>query len=146
MTLTYGSSALRSSAANEYARNSVLSASPVRLLTMLYDRLMLDLARAAAAQEKGEWAEASEQLLHAQAILGELTASLKTDEWDGAEGLKSLYAYVMTALIQANIGRSIDRTRECVELLEPIRTAWHEAAESLPAQPATTGTGTLGVG
>lgn len=146
MTLTYGSSALRSSAANEYARNSVLSASPVRLLTMLYDRLMLDLARAESAQEKGDWAEASEQLLHAQAIVGELTSSLKTELWDGAEGLKSLYSYVMTALIQANIGRSIERTRECSELLEPLRDAWHQAAESLPAQSAPTGTGTLGVG
>jgi flagellar protein FliS len=114
-------------------RDAVLSATPVRLLTMLYDRLMLDLARAEAAQDGQNWQIASENLLHAQAIVDELTTSLNVSAWDGADGLLAIYAYVSNALIGANIHRDVARTRESIVLLEPLRQAWHEAAGALPA-------------
>nr|WP_231703876.1 flagellar export chaperone FliS [Arthrobacter sp. zg-Y179] len=135
----------------EYARNAVLSASPARLLTMLYDRLLLDLARAETAQQNAEWPVASENLLHAQAIITELMGTLKTDVWEGGENLHALYTYSLSTLMNANIGRDAKLTRECIDLLEPIRQAWHEAAAQLPvagATPAAAGTpgGVLGVG
>ncbi len=145
MTVNYSMAAKRA----EYARNAVMSASPARLLTMLYDRLLLDLARAEAAQQEANWPVASENLVHAQAIISELTTTLKTDVWDGAENLQALYAYSLTTLMNANITRNSALTRECIELLEPIRAAWHEAAAQLPAQGAGVGAGpggTLGVG
>ena len=79
MSLNYGLAAKRA----EYARNAVLSATPARLLTMLYDRLLLDLSRAEAAQQAGNWQVASEQLIHAQAIIAELSGSLKVQDWEG---------------------------------------------------------------
>ena len=114
-------------------RDAVLSATPVRLLTMLYDRLMLDLARAEAAQVGENWPTASENLLHAQAIVDELTTSLDVTAWDGADGLLAVYTYVSNALIGANIHRDVARTRESIVLLEPLRQAWHEAAGALSA-------------
>ena len=144
MTMTTGASALRS----QYNRDAVLSASPVRLLTMLYDRLMLDLGRAETAQQEQNWARATENLLHAQAIVSELSSSLRVDVWDGGEGLLAIYNYVSNSLINANIHRDVERTRESIELLEPLRRSWHEAAESLPATPAPgrAAAGTLGIG
>jgi flagellar protein FliS len=131
---------------SEYVEQAVLSATPVQLVTMLYDRLLLDLARAEKAQVGQEWATASEQLLHAQAILAELTSSLRVDVWDGGEGLLALYSYTSTALVNANVHRDVALTREVTGLLEPLRQAWHEAATSLgggavggagaPASPA----------
>ncbi|ROP75352.1 flagellar biosynthetic protein FliS [Frigoribacterium sp. PhB107] len=116
---------------SEYAEQAVLSATPVQLVTMLYDRLLLDLARAEKAQVGQEWATASEQLLHAQAIIAELTSSLRVDVWDGGEGLLALYSYTSTALVNANVHRDVALTREVTGLLEPLRQAWHEAATSL---------------
>ena len=135
----------------EYARNAVLSASPARLLTMLYDRLLLDLARGETAQQEANWPVASENLLHAQAILAELSATLKPDVWEGGENLQAIYAYSLTTLMNANISRSAVLTRECIELLEPLRATWHEAAAKVSAQGATPSAamipgGTLGVG
>nr|WP_231707729.1 flagellar export chaperone FliS [Arthrobacter sp. zg-Y919] len=135
----------------EYARNAVLSASPARLLTMLYDRLLLDLARAETAQQNEEWPLASENLLHAQAIITELLGTLKTDVWEGGENLHAIYTYSLSTLLNANIGRDAKLTRECIDLLEPIRLAWHEASAQLPAAgaaPAAAGSagGVLGVG
>jgi flagellar protein FliS len=123
---------------NQYLADSVLSAPPARLLTMLYDRLLLDLGRAEAAQQASNWPVASENLLHAQAILAELSSSLKVDAWDGASGLLGVYNYASTALINANIQRDAALTREAIELLEPLRQTWHEAAAAVPA-PATPG-------
>jgi flagellar secretion chaperone FliS len=139
--------ALRANQLSQYNTDAILSAPPARLLTMLYDRLLLDLGRAQFAQENSNWEVARENLLHAQAIVAELAATLKADDWDGAANLGGIYDYAMQAMIGANIHRDVQRTKECITLLEPLRQGWHEAAASLPAQqqPALAG-GVLGVG
>jgi flagellar protein FliS len=76
---------------------------------------------------------ASENLLHAQTILTELSSSLNVDAWDGANSLLGIYNYASTALINANIQRDAGLTREAIDLLEPLRQTWHEAAASIPA-------------
>lgn len=128
-------------ARQQYARDAILSASPARLLTMLYDRLLLDLRRAEAAQEAADWETANAQLLHAQEIIAELSATLRTDVWDGADGLRSLYEYVRTALVGANIHRDVARTREAIMLLTPLHEAWHAAAVQESSAAAVAGAG-----
>jgi flagellar protein FliS len=120
---------------NQYLTDSVLSAPPARLLTMLYDRLLLDLARAETDQHAQNWSMASVHLLHAQAILTELSSSLRIDAWDGASSLMGIYNYASTALINANIQRDAVLTREAIDLLEPLRQTWHEAAAAISAAP-----------
>ena len=117
-------------AQQRYRDDAVLSASPERLLTMLYDRLVLDIERGEAAQRAGDWPESSAQLLHAQAIVAELSSSLK-DTWDGASGLRGLYAFLSRTLIDANVGRDPDLARSCRDLVAPLRDAWHQAADAV---------------
>ena len=95
---------------------------------MLYDRLLLDLQRAETAQLGEDWPVASAQLLHAQEIVAELMSSLKPEVWDGGPGLMAVYHYVFDAMVRANTQRDVEKTRECVRLLEPLRLAWHDAA------------------
>lgn len=130
----------RSKALNSYQREAILSASPARLVTLLYDRLLLDLNRAEAAQQAADWATASDNLLHAQDIINELSGSLQPELWSGAEALLGIYNYAGTLLVNANIRRDVGPTRECVALLEPLRLSWHEAA----SLPSGTLTGTAG--
>lgn len=120
---------------NAYQREAILSASPARLLVMLYDRLLLDLARAESAQVAEQWEAAGKQLLHAQDIIAELTGSLEVGAWDGAGNMLGIYNYAGTAMMNANIFRNVALTRECIALLEPLRQSWHEAA-AVPAGPA----------
>ncbi|MCG3017742.1 flagellar protein FliS, partial [Escherichia coli] len=82
---------------------AVLSASPARLLTMLYDRLLVDLNRAQRAQNAGNWPVAAENLVHAQDIISELSASLNDGVWDGASGLRGIYTFAARHLAEANI-------------------------------------------
>jgi len=126
-------------------REAILSASPARLLTMLYDRLLLDLGRAEAAQQNAQWSVASENLIHAQAIVAELSSTLKLDVWDGAADLMAIYTYATTAMLNANTSRDAARTRECIDLLEPLRQSWHEAAQAQSAA-APMAAGALSVG
>ncbi|OIH86765.1 flagellar export chaperone FliS [Arthrobacter sp. UCD-GKA] len=119
-------------------REAILSASPARLLTMLYDRLLVDLNRAEAAQLSGNWPAASENLVHAQSIIAELISSLNSDLWSGATQLHSLYAFSTQLLIDANIKRDPALTRQAITLMEPLRQTWHEAA-SAPAVPVVGG-------
>lgn len=134
--------------ANPYAaqqaqlrRDAILSATPEQLLVMMYDRLLLDLRRAEAAQLAEKWTEAGNQLTHAQAIVAELNSSLKDGIWDGSDGLRGLYGYVNTAMVEANIQRDVRLTQQCIELLDPLREAWHQAAETAPTTRPTGGLG-----
>lgn len=126
-------------AQQRYRDDAVLSATPERLVTMLYDRLLLDIQRAEAAQQIENWSEANAQLQHAQAIVAELNASL-TNAWDGSDRLRAVYAFLTQTLIGANISRDIDRTRSCLALVAPLREAWHGAADALAGSGALTGT------
>lgn len=114
-----------------FLSDAVLSATPARLLTMLYDRMVLDLDRAEKAQRAGDVAEANVQLLHAQDILAELMVTLDVEAWSGGPALQSLYTHLMGELVQANITHDADRTQQCRAVVEPLRAAWHEAAAEL---------------
>ncbi|MET0860806.1 MAG: flagellar export chaperone FliS [Microbacterium sp.] len=119
-------------AKQQYLEQQVASATPERLLTMLYDRLLVDIDRAAIAQAAGEWTDAASHLLHAQQIVAELNATL-TDAWHGSADLRGLYTYLGGRLIVANVGRDQTATAECRDIVGPLRDAWHEA--SLTSSP-----------
>jgi flagellar secretion chaperone FliS len=131
-------SLLNSAAAklSAYNRDSVLSASPARLVTMLYDRLVLDLTRAEEALRAQQWPAAWENLRHADQIVAELASSLKVDLWDGAEGLLQVYGYLAELIVAGTVEHDASKVHEAIELVEPLRLAWHEAADSLPAASA----------
>lgn len=111
-----------------YLAASVQTASPAKLLVMLYERLVLDLQRAAAALEAGEPSKAHEPLLHAQDIVLELHASLRTDAWEGGPALASLYDYLHTELVRANIAKDPRITDFCLGVASTLRDTWREAA------------------
>ena len=115
----------------QYNQDAILSASPNRLLTMLFDRLMLDLQRAEAAQSEQDWNRASGYLIHAQDIVAELAGTLDVERWDGGQNLLAIYLFSSTKLVSANVEHSIERTREVITIMEPLRQTWHEAAALL---------------
>ena len=71
---------------SRYAREAVTTASPARLVTMLYDRLVRDLDDAELAISLADPQAAHAQLRHAQDIVQELSRSLDVSRWDGGRG------------------------------------------------------------
>ena len=124
---------------NRYLADSINTASPGRLLIMLYDRLVLDLAQGEEAIRTNNRDQASERLNHAQEIILELRTTLDVDAWSGAAGLASLYGWLLTELIQANIKLDAEKVAACRGIVEPLRDAWREAVVLAAANPAPVG-------
>jgi flagellar protein FliS len=118
---------------DRYLQDSINTASPAKLLLMLYDRMILDLMQAEESLRTGDREQANEKLNHAQEIVIELRVSLDVESWSGAPGLANLYGYLLTELIGANIARDPDRVATCRTLVEPLRDAWREAAAAAVA-------------
>lgn len=121
---------------SRFRDEALATASPATLLLRLYDRLVLDLTRAVAAAEAGERATVTEQTRHAQAIVQELLLSLDTGVWPDGVKLKALYSYLVTELIGAGATADAGRIAACLELVTPLRDAWHQAASSTTADGA----------
>jgi flagellar protein FliS len=113
---------------DRYLQDSINTASPAKLLLMLYDRLVLDLMQGEEAMRAEDREQAHEKVTHAQEIVMELRISLDVEAWSGAPGLANLYGYLLTELIGANIARDPERVAACRGLVEPLRDAWREAA------------------
>ena len=114
-----------------YLGDAVSTASPQRVLVMLYDRLALDLERAETALAAGDRLVAGEQLGHAQEIVLELVSSLQVDAWEGGPRLAALYQWLVTEMVAANVKGDVGRVSACRQVVEPLRDAWHQAAASL---------------
>ena len=119
---------MTTTARDTYLGGMTSTASPARLLIMLYDRLVLDLQRAIELGDAGEFLGAGRQLMHAQEIVLELQGSLRIDAWDGAAQLSGIYTWVHSELVRANVQRDVAATRACLALVEPLADAWREAA------------------
>lgn len=110
------------------------TASPERLLLLLWDRLIVDLDVADDALERGDLHTASERLIHAQDITFELRSTLRVDVWEGAARLAQVYAYAEERLVAANVQKDPAIVAECRHLLVPLRDAFHAAASQAMAE------------
>jgi len=118
---------------DRYLQDSINTASPGKLLLMLYDRLVLDLMKGEEALRGDDREQAHERITHAQEIVLELRTSLDVEAWSGAPALANLYGWMLTELIGANIAKDADRVAACRALVEPLRDAWREAAAAAVA-------------
>jgi flagellar protein FliS len=116
---------------SRYLGDAISTASPQQLLVMLYDRLALDLERGRTALAVKDHEAANEQLQHAQAIVLELLSSLQVDAWEGGPRLAALYQWLHAELLTANLRKDANRVSSCLQVVEPLRDAWRQAAASL---------------
>jgi flagellar protein FliS len=114
---------------NRYVGDSVATASPARLVTMLYDRLVRDLTTAEVALAARDLEVANNNLIHAQEIVWELAAGLDPTKWSGGPALAALYQFILGELLGANVKKDAAKVATVRELVEPLREAWHQAAE-----------------
>jgi flagellar protein FliS len=124
---------------NRFMNDAIMTASPGRLLVMLYERLVLDIDQGEQALRAGDFETASRRLVHAQEIVMELRTTLDLDVWDGAPVLAQIYGFLITELVMANVQRDPDRAASCRAIVEPLADAWRTAAGSAQPMPAAIG-------
>lgn len=123
----------RSMTRSQFVDNAVTHAGPHQILTMLYDRLLLDISRAEEAQRDGRTSDAAGHLDHAGDVISGLASTLDIEAWSGGQGLMDLYLFLLRELMASTLDGDADRIARCGELVSPLREAWHDAAKQLAA-------------
>lgn len=117
-----------------YLESEVLSASPIRLVELLY-RGAIDAAVAAkAAAEQGNALERSRHLSRSHAILVELSRSL--DHSVGGQlsrDLVELYDYMQRQLTHANLSQEVQPLSEVISVLTNLLEAWQQVSSTSAA-------------
>lgn len=108
-----------------YQRNKYETASPHKLILLLYDGALTNIARAKQAIDSKKIVEANQYILKTQDIVNELLACLNEDQGgEIAQNLKNLYFYVVRQLVQANIRKQKEPLDEAETILAELRETW----------------------
>jgi flagellar secretion chaperone FliS len=116
-------------AAATYQRNAVLTASPEKLVKLLYDGAIKHLEKSKlglADQKTARGAEVGQSLSRAMGILGELRASL--DHAAGgqiAKDLDRLYEFSLDQLSQANLTRTPNGVTSTLQVMRTLQEGWN---------------------
>jgi flagellar protein FliS len=120
-----------------YVKDTIETLTPPRLVTLLYDTLVSDLQEAEAHIAAGDKFNANKRLVRAQKIVLELRTSLKPELWSGGPRLAALYDYWLREIVHANVRKDAARLVACRRQIEPIRDAWHQAANEVQSAAAS---------
>lgn len=124
-----------------YRENAVRGASPVRLVVMLYEQMVEDLRRAAAAIEANRVEERTNAINHALLIIGHLQNNLNHEAGGQvARNLERFYNMSRQKLLEAQFHASESILKEQISLLLELRNAWIQVdhAETARAAPVPT--------
>lgn len=122
-----------SQAAN-YRELEVLSATPDRLLIMLFDHLAVQLERARIGTERNDLEMQYTCLTKARAIVVELLGTLDFDQGgEIAPQLADLYQFMLVELVDVGRRRDVAMMRRLAGIATTLRDGFAGAAEQLHA-------------
>jgi flagellar protein FliS len=142
----------KQSGVNAYAKvgmeTGVTSASPHKLIVMLFDGAIVSVNAAIMHMKAGNIPEKGAAISKAMMIIDSgLRAALdKKAGGEIAEGLDALYEYMGARLLQANLKNQVDILEEVQRLLGELRGAWNaigaspavaQAQDNLPPKSPT---------
>jgi flagellar protein FliS len=117
-----------------YRRVEVETASPERLVVMLFNGAIRRVDDARHAIAAGDRSETHSHLIVAQEIITELRGALDLTAGDVAHNLNRVYEYLHHLLVQANLKKEPAPLDECLEHLHGLRDAWADVC-SRPHHP-----------
>ncbi len=115
----------RPNAAASYVESQVLAASPVKLVSLMFEGALRALDRAARQVASQDRAGAGRSLSKAYHIVSELRCSLDMEKGaDIACGLDRLYGFAMDRVARANASRDAKLIGEASEVLRTLKSAF----------------------
>ncbi len=133
---------MNNSAAKTYHTQQIMTASPAKLVAMLFDRAIGSLKEAIDAIERGDIETRCRANKKATEIVYHLYMTLDMERGGEIAGnLKDLYSFVLRKLPEVDFKNDGQAAQDVIKLLEPLRRSWHELAEQgVPAaRPAPAG-------
>ena len=119
-----------------YTESSVLTASPERLVVMLYDGAIRFLNQSAAAMREGQRDRSREKMRRAEAIVDELNVSLDMSYGEIPQRLREIYMFCKRTLHTANVRAEPAGIEAVTRLLSELRESWDEIAAKADAERA----------
>jgi len=111
-------------------QSKVESASPHRLIQMLFEGALEKIAQAKGNIQQGKIAEKAALISWAIAIVQGLQSSLDLEVGgEVAENLDALYEYMQKQLLHANIKNDVSLLDEVTKLLNTIKDGWDAIPE-----------------
>ena len=112
----------------QYQQSQIQTASPEKILIMLYDGAIQFLNKALKAMEENNIQESHNNNVAAQNIIAEFMNTLDMDiGGEVAQNLYSLYEYLHHRLVQANINKKPEYVKEVLVHLKELKHTWEEA-------------------
>lgn len=119
----------------DYREADVLSATPERLVVLLYEKMVRDLGEARSAALDGDVAMAIDRAHHSQLIVSELAQALDSGpDPDLAADLSSLYDYLLHEHLAFMADRDVAHLDDCLRVIGPLADAWRDAAGAPPEE------------
>ena len=112
-----------------YRRVQVETASPERLIVLLYNGAIRRVEEAKDAMAAKKLKDIHEHLLVAQEIITELRGALNPEAGELSGHLDRVYEYLHHLLVQANLKKTTDGLDECLQHLRSLRDAWETLSE-----------------
>jgi flagellar protein FliS len=119
----------------QYKQVQVNTASPGKLILMLYQGAISTLKKSADLLDKKDFEGKGECLIKAQDIIMELNMALDMGAGQIASSLRQLYVYIYRRLVDANMNLDEEAIRESIGLLERLHGAWEVAVQETEAGP-----------
>ena len=115
---------------NAYKKASVNTLDQNKLIIMLYDGAIKNANFAVQYMESGEIEKVHDSLIKTKNIVTELLATLNMENGgEIAKNLKSLYSYMFSLLIEANMEKKSEPVLTVIDLLKELRGAWVQIRE-----------------
>ncbi|SMB93919.1 flagellar protein FliS [Thermanaeromonas toyohensis ToBE] len=112
--------------ANKYLEMAVTTASPERLILLLYDGAINFLTRAMEAISARDFTEANRLIIRVEEIITELKNSLDTS-YEIGKSLEKFYDLLLARLFAANVAKDREVLLEVQRYLKEMRSTWEEA-------------------
>ncbi len=121
---------MNNAASRKYQTQQLLSASPAKLVAMLYDKAIGCLREAIRACEAGEVEARWRANGRAMEIITHLWMTLDMEKGgEIAVNLDRLYRFMLARLPEVDLHNNPGPARDAINLLEPLRRSWHTLAE-----------------
>ncbi len=115
---------------NAYKKASVNTLDQNKLIIMLYDGAIKNANFAVQYMESGDIEKVHDSLIKTKNIVTELLATLNMEQGgEIAKNLKSLYSYMFSQLIEANMEKKSEPVLTVIDLLKELRGAWVQIKE-----------------
>jgi len=120
------------SARENYLATEVMTATPQKLQLMMLDAAIRSAERTQQHWRAEEDEEASETLIHAQQIMGELVAGLDREgDTELVKKVAAVYLFVFRSLTEANFYHDEAKLNDAIKILKVERETWRQVCDQL---------------